>query len=572
MYDDLRRQKRERRLLWYLIALLLIVFVPSVALGAITLTELAKTYRRGFEQQLVAVTRAIASTLDQTLDVHLALARSLASSDHLARGDIPAFEAEARAAGEALGTWVSLTAPGPDYPRLVNTALPAGTLPNYGGLVLPPDRAPIPRVFATAQPAVTNVGQSIALHRPTALILAPVVRDGTVTHVVAIGFEPSRVAGILAQHNLDAPFVAMILDGRHRVVAASANHAQLAGRPAPDWLVAPGGLSPDAAVRRGASDEGEVLASTIPLRKANWLTVVSVPARTASAATMRPLLILGTGGFLCLAAATALAANLARRVSRQIGQLASAVSQSDATSVALSAIPASRVFEIAVLHEALINAAITSEEQRRREREDAAHQRLLTAELSHRVKNALSVVLAALRLTPKHDQAKYIRSVEGRVSALARANHALAETDWRGGDLKGLIEAELGAFQGGATASSILLEGPPVSLDAVEVQPLAIATHELATNAVKHGALSIPEGRLRIYWSVEPMGGLRLVWEESNARSEAPTRRGFGSRILDETVQRQLHGTIEREWRPDGLRLTLRLPLRRPASSTLSRQ
>jgi two-component sensor histidine kinase len=562
MFDHLRSRGRATGLLPNLVVLVLLVLVPSLALGGITLAELATTYRRSFEQQLEAIARSVAVTLDHTLDVDLALATALASSDHLRRGDIPAFEAEARAAGEALGTWILLVAAGPDYRRLVNTALATGIQPNYGGLALPSEQAPIPRVFATGQPTVTNVGQSILLGRRTALILAPVLRDGTVTHVVAVGFEPRRVAEILARHDLAAPFAATIVDGRGRIIAASTDHERLAGAPALSWMVAPHGHDGHDLIQGETSSGEEVLASVVPLRRANWLAVVSTPADATAAAILRPILVLGIGGFLCLAAAAALAVAFARRISRPIGQLAEAVSQPDKSSVALLQVPPAKMTEVEVLREALIVAAIMTEEQRERERDDAARQQLLTAELSHRVKNALSVVLAALRLTPKHNHASYFKAVEGRVSALARANTALAESEWRGGDLRSLIDSELGAFQAIGAGPRVTLEGSTIPLAAVAVQPLAIAVHELATNAVKHGALSIPEGHLWVRWSSEHSGDLVIVWEELNGRSEPPTRSGFGGRVLDATIRTQLSGTIEREWRPDGLRAIIRLPAR----------
>ncbi|MCR0983735.1 PAS domain-containing sensor histidine kinase [Roseomonas populi] len=194
-------------------------------------------------------------------------------------------------------------------------------------------------------------------------------------------------------------------------------------------------------------------------------------------------------------------------------------------------------------------------------------QALLSREVDHRAKNALSVVQAALRLTRAPDLPTYARAIEGRVAALARAQTLLADRQWSGADLLTLLRGELDGFldrDGGGPQAEV--DGPPVSLPAGAAQPLAMAIHELATNAVKYGALSAPEGRVEVNWTVE--GGLpdrlRLRWTERGgpALKKSPERRGFGTRVLDGTVRGQLGGTLSLGWRPSGLVCELDVPLR----------
>ena len=211
-----------------------------------------------------------------------------------------------------------------------------------------------------------------------------------------------------------------------------------------------------------------------------------------------------------------------------------------------------------------------------------ARLRLLAREVDHRSKNALAVVQATLRLTPKVDAAAYAAAVEGRVSALARAQTLLAEDRWRGASLHALLRAELAPFvapDGDTAGPRAELDGPPVLLPPALVQPLAMTVHELATNAVKHGALSALGGRVRVSWRLadtvaeagaeagdrlvgdrlvgDRLAGARLAlrWAETGGPALAgpPARRGFGSRVMESVVRGQLGGSLACSWEAPGL-------------------
>ncbi|WP_439594371.1 type II toxin-antitoxin system ParD family antitoxin [Falsiroseomonas sp.] len=198
-------------------------------------------------------------------------------------------------------------------------------------------------------------------------------------------------------------------------------------------------------------------------------------------------------------------------------------------------------------------------------RQAVERQTLLMREVDHRAKNALAVVMAALRLTKAPDLPSYIRAIEGRVGALARAQTLLADRQWDGAELETLLRGEVAPFLGG---QRVTMEGPPVTLSPVVAQALAMAVHELATNAVKHGALSTAAGHVRLAWSwsdAEPGRVLRLHWTETGGPPlpPVPARRGFGSRVLEATVRGQLSGQLTLDWRREGLDCRIELPLGR---------
>ncbi|WP_439552725.1 HWE histidine kinase domain-containing protein [Falsiroseomonas sp.] len=212
--------------------------------------------------------------------------------------------------------------------------------------------------------------------------------------------------------------------------------------------------------------------------------------------------------------------------------------------------------------------------------EHRAHERqaLLTREVDHRAKNMLAVVQAALRLTRAETIDSFVQAIEGRIAALARAQTLLAADRWSGADLRNLIQGELGPFLVGAApgegtdpagmAPHAVLSGDRVVLPAGAAQPFSMAIHELATNAIKYGALSSPTGRLAVTWTVDRPAGhlLRLRWAETGGPPAAPRRKpGFGSRVLHGTVQDQLGGRVTMAWEAEGLVCDLEIPLRRAA-------
>ncbi len=200
-------------------------------------------------------------------------------------------------------------------------------------------------------------------------------------------------------------------------------------------------------------------------------------------------------------------------------------------------------------------------------REAEERRALLAREVDHRAKNALAVVQAALRLTPRSTLDAYAAAVEGRVAALARAHTLLADQRWAGASLRALLAGELAAFtlrDDGEAA--VTMQGPALRVAPSAAQSLSLAFHELTTNAVKYGALARAQGRLAITWSVRPAtGDLVLHWQEQGGPpvGGAPSRRGFGSRLVAATIRDQLGGILVQHWQPEGLTVEIQVALAR---------
>ena len=194
-------------------------------------------------------------------------------------------------------------------------------------------------------------------------------------------------------------------------------------------------------------------------------------------------------------------------------------------------------------------------------KQDEERLKLLAREVDHRAKNLLAVVQAMVRMTRADTVADFVDAVEGRIAALARAHMLLAGSRWTGADLRRLIEDEIAPYSSGSGRAQAC--GPTVTLSPESAQALAMALHELATNAAKYGALSAPEGRVSIEWSWTPEQQLVLRWAETGGPPvRPPSRYGFGSRLVERAIRDQLGGGVRIDWKVDGIVCELIVPVR----------
>jgi two-component sensor histidine kinase len=194
---------------------------------------------------------------------------------------------------------------------------------------------------------------------------------------------------------------------------------------------------------------------------------------------------------------------------------------------------------------------------------------LLVGELDHRVKNTLAVVQAVAAQTLRQAEAPPAlrQTFDGRLMALARSHDLLAHGGWEGAMLTEAVERTL-APHAGSDAGRIVLSGPPVRLAANTVVTLNLALHELATNAAKYGALSVPAGRVEVIWRLERKqrrdgpAVVEIVWRERDGPAvRPPERRGFGSQMLERGLAREAGGEVQLDFAPESVACRIRLPL-----------
>lgn len=202
-------------------------------------------------------------------------------------------------------------------------------------------------------------------------------------------------------------------------------------------------------------------------------------------------------------------------------------------------------------------SGVTSDITERKRAEE--RQILLAEEVDHRARNVVAVVQSIMRLTRADSIDEYIGALDGRIGALSNAHRLLAGSRWEGADLTRLVEEEFAPYRASGN-ERVKSRGPNVLLPPATAQTIALALHELATNAAKYGALSVDPGYVELTWQTEP-GKLELVWTESGGpQIGPPDRRGYGSRAIVAGIERQLGGLVNFDWQASGLRCTLCVP------------
>jgi light-regulated signal transduction histidine kinase (bacteriophytochrome)/CheY-like chemotaxis protein len=214
------------------------------------------------------------------------------------------------------------------------------------------------------------------------------------------------------------------------------------------------------------------------------------------------------------------------------------------------------------LRATLIEVVLRMSDEANAERQRAnERQELLIAELNHRVRNILGVIRGLIRQSKPSARSvdDFVTLVDRRIHALARAHNQITSDHWGPAPLQTLIDAEAAAFLA-AQSDRISVDGPPVLLNPQAYSTLALVVHELVTNSSKYGSLS-DSGRVHIEWSRAPNGDLLISWRESDGPPvQAPTRKGFGTTIIDRSIPYDLGGEARLEYKVTGVEAWFRIP------------
>ena len=451
------------------------------------------------------------------------------------------------------------------------------TLGSSPGAYAIADRSYFKEATRTGGFAIGEVVSGRVTKRPTIqFALAIPGADGRPDGIVLTSIDLSYLAMRQASAGLPPDAALTVADRDGTVLIRLPDHDEWVGKPlpAPFWAALSrhrGGV----ADLTGLQDNPRItaIAGTSLEDLGSFTVAVGLSPNTAfadiDAATRRGLVLIGIGAALALVAALMGGRAFIRRPVRRLLRSAAAWRAGELDVRSGIGGPG----EFGELGEAFDAMAVALQKHEGELRAEIARSRLLQErqtlllhELNHRVRNTLTTVQSLARQARRDDDRG--DRLEGRILALSKTHDLLSRDDWGGAKLRLVIENEFAPFQDGK-GRRFRLDGPDLDLRPRYVLALGMTIHELTTNAAKYGALATEEGRVDVTWRVVvgPDDARRLVleWRESGGPPVAvPTRRGFGTRLITGGIARELGGSVELSFPPEGARCALDVPLDEP--------
>ena len=510
--------------------LALAVALPFMLLTAGIVWQLADNQRETRREAILFSTRTLMNAVDTILSKQIAVAQMIATSPAFDADDLEAFRMEAERTAKGLsGGWLVLS--DQSGQQLMNLRLPADApLPrrDQTGLALQK------RAIETGQVQISDVYNGAVMKSPVVTIEIPVIRNGKPPLCITVGMQPQIFLALFEQWNLPEGWLAGLIDRKGDFIARSRGQDENVGKPASEGFRAAARSSVQGWNEMKSLEGGTVANAHTTSPLSGWVIGLAAERALFEAPIRDTVLIAGLAGGATTLLAMLLAMWFARRIARPIEQIEQgthALMLRRAITFTNTGLPeADRTLD------ALASTALVFQ-QHDKERDDReAHVRLIMRELSHRSKNLLAIVLAIARQTSRHTSSfeEFEPRFNSRIQALADAHDLLVEQQWSGAHLDDLVRAQLTAFG----MENVSCRGQRVMLRTEAVQNVALALHELATNASKHGALSINSGKVDINWERQANEAgerdLRLTWRESGGPPVvAPDKKGFGFFVLE---------------------------------------
>lgn len=527
----------------YLIAMAVAIAVPIFAFVALLLLQLEDNQRTTLRRETAQDALTLSRAIDRQLQDMATTLRLLSTSPELENNDFASFHQRTETA--LRGDTVYVIAVDRSGQQLLNTrrdfGMPLRKIANMPALesALKSGRIEASDVFkgATSGEWVYNVTMPLDAGKVAALIVTQNAKD---------------LAKLVTTQELASGWSAAVIDQAGHVVASSGLASIAPGTPF-DPRILPS-LTASSGVFEDKSILPDQLLGYAQIFGWSWKTVVWGPVSTAQASILTTWRFLIIGGIALLLVAVLAAYAVARQVRttiRDIADMANRMGQGDIVAP----------IDTAVIEANQVAVALSNASFDRSETEDRLH--FIMHELIHRTKNLLSLAQAMMRQLAKQADSveNFQTAVSHRLDGLARSIELLTSEQWSGASLRRVIDIHLQAFPQAAEQIEICGEDFVVKPEAV--QNLGLALHELATNSVKYGALSVPHGRVAFSWATiraedqpEPM--LRFVWQERNGPAVvAPSQSGFGTTVIKIHAAAAFRGTVEVDYLPKGLIWTL---------------
>ncbi len=528
------KPKRGYQLRVHLIIFGLICFLPASIAVWVVGVNLARAEQRRVESQASSIVQEFSQDVDAELSALTKALQALAASPSLEVGDFAKFREQAMAVARDNTAAIALRDLSGKH--IINTIVPYGTTPmptTQDPVLLRADR----RAIDTRRPVATDLYVGAAGQRHYVTVDMPIVMQDRVAYLLSMAVTPERIIEKLRLGSLaEEGWLAAVVGSDLRVIARTRDFERFVGRAATGDLAAAIGRA-RSGVLRSVTLDGVSVHTVFQVGQHGWTTVVSVPEDVLNAPVSQLYWFLGFIAALVIFATLVGAWAYGRLIGGELSTLAE-------NARLMSAHRPLRPFSLKVSEVAAAQQAF-SEASEKSDR--------LLRELDHRVKNTLSIVqsMALRTVKSKSEQA----ALSGRIAALSRAHEALSEARWEGVSLESLLKSVCSAER-----VPVTMDGPPVLLTARTATSLAQVWQELCSNARQHGAMTSPSGTVAVQWSVAD-GFLHLSWQEGGTKVSTSHEPGFGLKIVELCVVRQLDGRVSVTPDEAGWRVALAFPL-----------
>ncbi|MEO6396312.1 MAG: sensor histidine kinase [Devosia sp.] len=534
---------RPRPIAVYLFVLALVALVPAFGFSAILLQRNNDAQERVVEALITGSARSIMQAVDREVAANIATLKVLATTKTLEAGDLRSFYDQIRTA--LAGTDLYVYVLDRDFRAIMSTRQDFAMEPTPTSDVPSAEKA-----LATKDVVISGLVIGRTTGRQVVNVLFPVLTGTLAPLILGISRDAATFESALLSDKLPDGWNAAMVDAGGIIIAASDGAGDTA---APFALADVSLLSTTPGLVTLRSDGETYRAAIRQSSLTGWTLVAWAPQSVIARPLMDAVWSLAVGGLLLAAVVVLIVYWVTLQIGRSVRGL-----EADAKRLGTGQPVPARDYPISEI--ASISAAIEDASKRRQQAETEV--RFLMRELAHRSKNQMTVIAAMAKQTARGADSvpDFVANFEKRIFGLARSTDLLLANGVVGVDLKELISSQVDPLSP-VDSGRVTLEGPPVRLNNQAAQLLGMATHELATNAVKYGAFKKDDGHLDVAWSRNGTS-LDLTWRETLENPTKPTdRRGFGTTVLENMVVRSLGATADRVVHEDGLEWRFSIPL-----------
>jgi len=534
-----------RSILAHLIAVSVLVFLPSLLFVSYLLVKSATSDKDKLNLTAAAKAREVAGLIDRKFEGLKGAAQTLALSHDLRSGNMRAFYEVASNVHRFFGSHVTVSLA--DGTQLIDTRVPLGqTLPQTPPKALKADL----KALQTGEPAVSSIHKGALTTKPEANVVVPAF-CGERPCAIKIALDAQRSQDIALEALAGRKWIIAVTDDNGCFVARTKDFENSVATPAPPAL-RDAVLGKPFGTATIVNKEGIWVDNNFHrIASADWTATVSIPQATLDAPfwdNMRNLIYLTVIWFVFTSLAAIVVGRRVRSALVDLAQVAPNVAKG---------FPVSRLYtpvrEVNQVSMALAEASHEIRHNQDRLSKNAEHTRFLMREVLHRAKNQLTIIQSILRQTLGRaaNAQDFQESFVERLQGLAETQNLLVKESWEGAPVDELLYSHVKHFLP-EIGDRIKLKGPKLRLRPEPAQNLGMVFHELASNAAKYGALKTLAGRIEIVWRTEG-DRFEMIWRESGGPPVVqPIRKGFGTQVITRVAASALEGEVDVSFDPQG--------------------